>query len=153
MQLTRRNCPLLNCESVLWGIEADGRRPRSSRAPQRSETKISSTRLSSMTRNGLIATCFVCLLIAGNWPRSWPRPEETPDAIPPQCVASSRRLLYRRSIFGLTNRRRLSVGGHLDSFPAGNGESIESSGKNASVGPRRRCMSRMRSRALASVRS
>jgi|SRR5580658_612882 hypothetical protein len=60
-QLTRRNCSLLNCE----GIEADGRRPRGSRAPQRSETKISSTRLSSMTRNGLIATCFVCLLIAG----------------------------------------------------------------------------------------
>jgi hypothetical protein len=60
-QLTRRNCSLLNCE----GIEADGRRPRGSRAPQRSETKISSTRLSTMTRNGLIATCFVCLLIAG----------------------------------------------------------------------------------------
>ncbi len=64
-QLTRRNCPLLNCESVLWGIEADGLRPRGSRAPQRSETKISSTRLSSMIRNGLIATCFVCLLSAG----------------------------------------------------------------------------------------
>jgi len=25
-QLTRRNCPLLNCERVLWGFEADGQR-------------------------------------------------------------------------------------------------------------------------------
>lgn len=63
--MTRRNCPLLNCESVLLGIETDGQPLRGSHAPQRSETKISSTRLSSMTRNGLIAIRFVCLLIAG----------------------------------------------------------------------------------------
>jgi ligand-binding sensor domain-containing protein len=67
-QLTRRNCPLLNCESVLWGIEADGQRPR--RSPCASKKRKPKSRpcgcrlATYMTRNGLIATCFVCLLIA-----------------------------------------------------------------------------------------
>src|SRR6185369_701163 len=65
----RCNCPLLNCESVPCGIKASDSVP----AAQPIRHKESNQNLvhaavkpaTCMTKNGLIATCFVCILIAG----------------------------------------------------------------------------------------
>jgi hypothetical protein len=101
-RLTRPSCPLLNCESVLWGVEAGDQCLR--RSPPASTKR---------NQNLVHAGCrgrnlhdqkwthrdLLCLsLDRRNWSRSWPGLKQTPDAIPPQCVASSRRLLSRRSI-------------------------------------------------------
>lgn len=68
-QLTRCNCPLLNCESVLCGIEAGDqcvrRSPSATRNRNQNFVHAAVKPATCMIRNGLIATCFVCLLIAG----------------------------------------------------------------------------------------
>ena len=117
-QLTRRNCPLLNCESVLWGIEADGQRPRGSRAPQRSETKISSPRAVEaaicMTRNGLIATCFVCLLIAGTGRAHGLDPSKRLTQYRHNVWPVQDAFFPSYPIWVSQNSRRLSVGGNVE---------------------------------------
>ena len=113
-QLTRRNCPLLNCESVLWGIEADGQRPR--RGPCASK-KRNQNLVHAAVKHDQKWTHrdLLCLsLDRRNWSRSWPRPKQTPDPIPPQCVASSRCIFSKQSNLGITNSRRLSVGGNVE---------------------------------------
>ena len=67
-RLTRRSCPLLNCECSVGNRGGRSAPPAAVVRLKEAKTKSCPAAIevaTCMTRNGVIATCFVCVLIAG----------------------------------------------------------------------------------------